>query len=85
MNTELLNVGLCSNFLMLIFPSEFDMFTRLFTQLVFVTIISYSNGSSTVLQNLRETFLDEHNYLYSGDILNIIFVSEMLALPIANW
>lgn len=85
MNTELLNVGLCSNFLMLIFPSEFDMFTRLFTQLVFVTIISYSNGSSTVLQNLRETFLDEHDYLYSGDILNIIFVSEMLALPIANW
>lgn len=85
MNTELLNVGLCSNFLMLIFPSEFDMFTRLFTQLVFVTIISYSNGSSTVLQNLRETFLDEHDYLYSGDILNINFVSEMLALPIANW
>lgn len=38
-----------------------------------------------VLQNLRKTFLDEQDYLSPSDILNIFFVSEMLALPMANW
>lgn len=85
MNTELLHVSLCSKFLTLIFPSDFGTFTRLFAQLVFVTIISYCKGSSMVLQNLRKTFLDEQDYLNPSDILNIFFVSEMLALPMANW
>lgn len=85
MNTELLHLSLCSKFLTLIFSSDFGTFTSLFAQLVFVTIISYCKGSSMVLQNLRKTFLDEQDYLSPSDILNIFFVSEMLALPMANW
>lgn len=54
------------------------------TQSVLV-IIFYSSGTSMALQNLKETLLDEHDYLQPGDILNIVFVYEKLTLSMASW
>lgn len=83
MNMALLDEGLCSQFLTLRFDNDFEMYTRLLAQFVFVIGNFCSNNSSLALQNLKETLLDY--YLHPDETLNIISVSEKLTLPMASW